>query len=219
MTGFNQSTIERMYRYWARTYELLVPIYLLGNEGRLRAETIRALNLQPGQSVLDVACGTGSNFPLIQEQIGPTTGTLVGVDYTPAMLDQARARIQRRGWQNVQLVRSDAAQLALGRQFDAALCTLAISVIPDYQGALQRMLAHVRPGGWVVIADAKHSSRWYAQSFNFIADLLGWGAAGDISRRPWEALARHVGDYAYREWFMGFFYVAGGLVHHNSDEA
>jgi len=218
MTGFNQSTIERMYRYWARTYELLVPIYLLGNGGRLRTETIRALNLQPGQAVLDVACGTGANFPLIQEQIGPT-GTLVGVDYTPAMLDQARTRIQRRGWQNVQLVRSDAAQLALGRQFDAALCTLAMSVIPDYQGALQRMIAHVRPGGRVVIADAKHSSRWYAQSFNFIADLLGWGAASDISRRPWEDLAKEVDDYVYREWFMGFFYVAGGRVHHNSDEA
>ncbi|MFQ5813472.1 MAG: class I SAM-dependent methyltransferase [Anaerolineae bacterium] len=211
MSFFTQSTIERMYRYWARTYELLAPIYLLGNEGRLRAETIRALSLQPGQSVLDVACGTGSNFPLIQERIGPT-GTLVGVDYTPAMLDQAQARIQRHGWKNVQLVRSDAAQLALGRQFDAALCTLAMSVIPDWQGALQHMLAHVRPGGRIVIADAKHSSRWYARSFNLIADLLAWGVAGDISRRPWEELVGMVDDYVYREWFMGFFYVAGGRV-------
>ncbi|MFQ5344221.1 MAG: class I SAM-dependent methyltransferase, partial [Anaerolineae bacterium] len=170
-----------------------------------------ALNLQPGQSVLDVACGTGSNFPLILEQIGPT-GTLVGADYTPAMLDQARTRIQRRGWQNVQLVRTDAARLELDRQFDAALCTLAISVIPDYQNALQRMVEHVRTDGRVVIADGKHSSRWYARSFNFVADLLGWGAAGDISRRPWEDLSKVVDDYVYREWFMGFFYVAAGRV-------
>ena len=211
MSGLDQLTIARMYRWWAGIYDPVSPVYLLGNEGRLRREAIRALHLQPGQAVLEIACGTGRNFPLVMEQIGPT-GTLVGVDYTPAMLAKAQARVQRHGWQNVQLVRSDAARLALGRQFDAALCTLAMSVIPDYQGALQRMIAHVRPGGRVVIADAKHSSRWYARSFNFIADLLGWGAAGDVSRRPWEDLAKVVDDYVYREWFMGFFYVAGGRV-------
>lgn len=211
MSGLDQLTIARMYRWWAAIYDPVSPVYLLGNEGRLRRETIRTLQLQPGQAVLEIACGTGRNFPLIMEQIGPT-GTLVGVDYTPAMLAQAQARVQRYGWQNVQLVRSDAAQLMLGRRFDAALCTLAMSVIPDYEGALIRMVEHVRPAGRVAIADGKRSTRWYARSFNFIADLLGWGAAGDISRRPWEGLSKAVDDYVYREWFMGFFYVAGGRV-------
>jgi len=64
-------------------------LYLLGNEKRLRQETIGSLNLQPGQTVLDIACGTGRNFPLILEKIGPT-GRLVGVDYTDAMLARAR---------------------------------------------------------------------------------------------------------------------------------
>lgn len=203
-----------MYQVWARTYDALVAPYLLGNEGRLRRETIRVLNLQPGQVVLDVACGTGRNFPLIQERIGPT-GTLVGLDYTPAMLERAKARIQRHGWENVQLVLGDAAQTTLERQFGAALCTFAMSVIPDYNGALQRMIAHVRPGGQVVIADAKRSSHWYARPFNGVADLLGWGAAADMSRRPWEALAEMVDDFVYHEWFMGFFYVAAGRARHS----
>ena len=214
MSGFSQSTIQCMYQVWARTYDALVAPYLLGNEGRLRRETIRVLNLQPGQVVLDVGCGTGRNFPLIQEQIGPT-GTLVGVDCTPAMLSRAQARINRQGWKNAQLVQGDAAQLVLGRQFDAVLCTLAMSVISHYKRALQRMIAHVRPGGQVVIADAKRSSRRYARPFNGVADLLGWGAAADMSRRPWEALAEMVDDFVYHEWFMGFFYVAAGRVRHS----
>jgi len=209
MSNFDQSTIERTYQNWAKVYEWLTPIYLLGNEKRLRQETIDALHLQPGQRVLDVGCGTGRNFSLLLEKIGPG-GKLVGVDYTSDMLARARERIEREGWQNVELIQSDAARMELNRSFDAALSTLAISVIPDYRGALDRMLAHVKSGGYLAIGDAKHSSRWYGRPFNWIADLLGTGAAGMMSRKPWEPLKEMLNDFHYGEWFMGFFYMAGG---------
>ena len=96
MSSFDQSFIEHTYQNWAKVYEWLTPIYLLGNEKCLRRETIGSLHLQPGQTVLDVACGTGRNFPLILEKIGPS-GKLVGVDYTAAMLDRARERVKREG--------------------------------------------------------------------------------------------------------------------------
>lgn len=90
----------------------MTPIYLLGNEKRLRRETIGSLHLQPGQTVLDVACGTGRNFPLILEKIGPT-GKLVGVDYTSDMLVRAKERVEREGWKNVELIQADAARIEL----------------------------------------------------------------------------------------------------------
>ncbi len=209
MSSFDQSFIEHTYQNWAKVYEWLTPIYLLGNEKRLRRETIGSLHLQPGQTVLDVACGTGRNFPLILEKIGPS-GKLVGVDYTAAMLDRARERVKREGWRNVELIRGDAARIDLGREFDAALCTLAIGVIPDYRGALDRMVAHLKPGAWLAIGDAKRSSGLYGLAFNWLADLLGYGAAEDMSRRPWESLGEMLGDIHYEEWFSGFFYVSGG---------
>ena len=211
MSNFDQATIERTYQNWAKVYEWLTPIYLLGNEKRLRRETIASLHLQPGQTVLDIGCGTGRNFPLILEMIGPT-GKLLGVDYTLDMLARARERVEREGWKNVELVQGDAARIDLGRKFDVALSTLAISVIPDYRGALDRMLAHVKPGGYLAIGDAKRSSRWYGRPFNWVAELLGTGAAGMMSRRPWERLEETLNDFHYDEWFMGFFYVAGGSV-------
>jgi len=209
MSGLDQLTITRMYRWWAGIYDAVSPVYLLGNEGRLRREAIHALHPQPGQAVLEIACGTGRNFPLIMERIGPS-GVLVGVDYSAAMLARAQARVARRGWRNVRLIRADAARIALGRQFDAALCTLAMGVIPDYENALTRMVEHVRSGGRVAIADGKRSTRWYARPFNGVAYLLGLGAGSDVSRRPWETLDRLVDEFEYREWFMGFFYVATG---------
>jgi ubiquinone/menaquinone biosynthesis C-methylase UbiE len=211
MNDINQVTIARIYQVWARLYERLVPVYLLGNEGRLRREVINALELRPGQLVLDVGCGTGRNFPFILEQIGPV-GSLVGVDYTPAMLAQARIRVDRQGWGNVQLVQADASKLDLEEKFDAALSTLAMSVIPDYKSALERMRAQLVPGGRIAIADAKRSIRWYARPFNFVADFLGWGAAADMTRRIWTDVEAQVDDYFYREWFMGFFYVAAGRI-------
>lgn len=211
MREYDQNTVKRTYQVWSRAYEWLVPIYLLGNEGRLRRNAIRALALRPGQAVLDVGCGTGRNFPFILEQIGPT-GSLVGVDYTPAMLEQARIRVDRQGGGNVQLVQADAAKLDLEKKFDAALSTLAMSVIPDYKSALERMCAHLVPGGRMAIADAKRSTQWYARPFNFVADFLGWGAAADMTRRIWIDVEAQVDDYFCREWFMGFFYVAAGRI-------
>ena len=209
MNSFDQTAIERLYQSWAKVYDWLTPIYILGNENRLRRETIGSLRLQPGQTVLDIACGTGRNFPLILEKIGPS-GKLVGVDYTSAMLDRARKRVKREGWENVELIRGDAARIDLERKFDAALCTLAIGVIPDYRGALYRMVAHVKPGGWLAIGDAKRSSGWNGFVFNWLAELLGYGAAEVMSRRPWESLQEMLIDFHYKEWFSGFFYVAAG---------
>lgn len=108
------------------------------------------------------------------------------------------------------MIQSDAAIINLKRKFDAALCTLAIGVIPDYRRALDRMATHVEPGGRLVIADAKRSSLWYGRSFNWLADLLGYGAAEDVSRRSWEALREMVDDFHYEEWTWGFFYAAEG---------
>jgi len=207
--GFEQSNIRKIYQQWSKTYEWLAPIYLLGNEAKLRQKTIQALNLQPRQSVLDLACGNGRNLPLILDQIGPQ-GKLIGVDYTPEMLTRGQEKASRYQWNNVQLIQGDATNLQLEEQFDAVLCTLAMSVIPNYERALERMLAHLKPGGWISISDAQFSSHWYARPFNWISNLMGWGAAADISRIPWKRLSTLVKNYSYQELFFGFFYVASG---------
>lgn len=211
MSSFDQGAVERAYQRWARVYDWLTPFYLLGNEGRLRRETIQYLDLKPGQRVLDTACGTGRNFPLILERIG-STGSLLGLDYTDAMLAHARERVARAGWKNVELVQGDAASADLGQKFDAVLCTLAIGVIPGYRRALQRMAAHTKPDGRLAIGDARRSVRPAGAPFNWLADLLGYGAAEDMTRRPWEDLRELVADFHYEEWFSGFFYVVGGRV-------
>ena len=205
-----QETIVKAYRLWARIYHWSVPFYLLGQEGRLRREAVAALDLHVGDTVLDLACGTGSNFTHLQREIGPS-GRIIGFDYTPAMLAKARERVARAGWDNVTLIRGDAAQLSLDAPVDTALCTLALTVIPGWRAAIGRTVDALRAGGTFAIADAKLNTHPLGRLLNPIARLMGWGAAADLSRRPWEEMQRHLADVECHAFFLGgFFYVAQG---------
>src|SRR5262249_51183506 len=75
-----------------------------------RQEAARQLRLEPGLTVLDVACGTGLNFSLLVSCVGPT-GTIVGTDYSSGMLARATRKVAQHGWSNVRLVRADARTL------------------------------------------------------------------------------------------------------------
>jgi ubiquinone/menaquinone biosynthesis C-methylase UbiE len=105
--------------------------------------------------VLELACGPGVNFRLLEGAIG-TSGKLTALDYSEEMLAAARERARGKGWQNVELVQGDAACTELpAESFDAALCTLGLSVIPDHQGAIARVLAALKGGGRFVVLDGR----------------------------------------------------------------
>src|SRR6201986_666391 len=101
------------YRKKAKHYDItsrLYPVPGYPHQGqRLRA--VRALGLRAGDTVIDLACGTGLNFPLIEDAIGPG-GRIIGVDLTDAMLAQAQRRIEDNGWSNISLVQADAAEFS-----------------------------------------------------------------------------------------------------------
>ena len=68
---------------------------------------VSELALESGDTVVEIECGTGLSFKYLLQSIGDT-GHIVGVDLTDAMLEIAKSRIERSGWESVQLVLSDA---------------------------------------------------------------------------------------------------------------
>ena len=74
--------IRKIYSQRAASYDQQVRWLSLGLQRKLRQYIAAKLDLRPGQTVLEVACGTGSNFSAIQAAIGPE-GRLIGFDYTP----------------------------------------------------------------------------------------------------------------------------------------
>lgn len=110
------------------------------------ADLLDRVTLQPGQSVLDVACGTGIVARGAADRLGGT-GRVVGLDLNEAMLTVARRIRPEIEWRQ-----GDAAALPFpAESFDVVLCQAALMFFPDRQQVLREMGRVVRPGGTVAV--------------------------------------------------------------------
>lgn len=205
--------IVDVYRRRAANYDRTSKLYrLLGfREDRYRRLAVEALALSPGDTVVDVACGTGLNFALIEERIGPS-GRLIGVDVTDAMLERAGERVEREGWPNVELVRQDAAEYDFPPGVDGILSTCAITLVPEYDEVIARGADALAPGGRFVVFDLKEPPRWPEWAIEaFVAVSRPFAVTRDLGeRKPWESIARHFRVHATTELYAGAAYVAVG---------
>jgi SAM-dependent methyltransferase len=174
-----------------------------------RDSAVEALAPQPGETVLDVGCGTGLNFALVEEGIGPR-GRLIGIDPSAEMLDLARVRVEENGWRNVVLVNA-AAEDADPPPADAALLCGVHDVMRS-PGALANIVAHVRPGGRIVAGGAKWAPWWRpgAMALNLSTLSLNRDCVTTFEGfdRPWDRLAPLVADLEVEEVWFGGGYIA-----------
>lgn len=116
---------------------------------------IENLALRGGEAVLDVGCGRGAHFQTVHDAIGPG-GRLLGVDFSPRMVGQARRRVTANDWRNVEIIHADACRDPLGHEeFDAALAVFSLSAMPDVHAAVQNIHAALRPGGRLFVLDLR----------------------------------------------------------------
>lgn len=118
---------------------------------RHRERIIGRIGDLEGATVVDVGCGTGRNFPYLVRSVGER-GRIIGVDCSQGMLDQARRRVQRNGWRNVELVLDDAVKLeSISEPVDAVVSVWCYGSVYDLTGALNRAVDVLRPGGRIGI--------------------------------------------------------------------
>ncbi|WP_445189159.1 class I SAM-dependent methyltransferase [Pseudonocardia sp. Cha107L01] len=163
-----------------------------------------------GDTVIDVGCGSGLNFPALQAWVGPG-GRIIGVDDSPRLLAVAARHVTGRGWRNVTLINSPAEQAELP-DIDAALFCAAHEVLQS-PAALSHIFNHVRPGASVVAGGWKWPARWLwplrvlvtALQGPYIADFTGFD-------RPWRLLADQVTHLQVTEVGFGAGYLARGCA-------
>lgn len=210
--GDPEQTAE-LYRKRAQSYDWATQLYRLVGFPleRFRDRAVDALCLSPGDTVVEIGCGTGANFSRIMERIGPT-GRLIGVDLTDAMLAQARARVAREGWKNVELVQGDAAKVELPQGVAGILSTLALTLMPGYDEVIARGARALKPGGRWVVADLKEPRdvpEWLLKAG--LALCQPYGVTLEYAdRHPWEVLERELPHTQMRELFFGIAYIATG---------
>jgi ubiquinone/menaquinone biosynthesis C-methylase UbiE len=169
--------------------------------GYFGRRTVERLALSRGARVLDVCCGTGASALPAAEAVGPT-GSVLGLDLTPALLAQAESKARRRGFDHLELLCADFESVTPSQApFDAVLCVFGIFFLPDMAAALRRLWEWVRPGGAIAITT--------------------WGRTvlEPVSRVFWEGVRRERPDLhrAFQPWeriatpndLVGLFEAAG----------
>jgi len=137
--------ISGMFDDVARRYDRMNAVLSGGNAMLWRAATVRAVDPQPGERILDVAAGTGTSAAALQR----AGARIVAVDFSPGMIAEGRRRHR-----NVEFVQADATKLPFGAdEFDAVTISFGLRNINDPKAALAEMYRVLKPGGRIVICE------------------------------------------------------------------
>jgi len=195
-----------MYRWRAFSYDLQLAPYEF-----IRRHAVERLQLQPGQSVLDLGCGTGMSLELLQQAVGPE-GRVIGVDESPEMIALARSRVSRAGWTNVELICAAVEDAPLPDAADAAFFHLVHDILQSPQ-AVAHVLRHLKPGARLVATGLKWTAPWLAP-WNALVGLFAAQSITNFDRLavPWQPLFDHGAELQVETVLMGTLYVASGTA-------
>ncbi|HEX8736393.1 MAG TPA: class I SAM-dependent methyltransferase [Pyrinomonadaceae bacterium] len=163
-------SMDRMYRHQRYFYDLTRKYYLLGRD-RLLAE----INVQAGENVLEVGCGTGRNLIILAKRF--PRANFFGLDASAAMLKTAQAKFDAQKRKNITLQTALAdtfdyrKTFDLTEPFDTIFFSYSISMIPVWRESIQNALANLKSGRSVYIVDfydQKDLPRWFQKI------LKGW---------------------------------------------
>ncbi|MGE7270354.1 demethylmenaquinone methyltransferase [Brevibacillus panacihumi] len=159
--------VHSVFESIADDYDKMNNVISFGSHVAWRNYTMKQMNIQPGQTALDVACGTCDWTIALAEAVGPS-GRVVGLDFSQNMLDVGAYKVAKEKQdQVVSLVNADAMNLPYeDNTFDYVTIGFALRNVPDVQTVLKEMTRVVKPGGKVVSLEvSKPPFKPYRQLF------------------------------------------------------
>ena len=201
---------REQYRQAAPTYDRHMRRF-----ARWQGMAVDRLRLQPGQTVIDVACGTGLTFPMLEEGVG-ASGAIIGIELSPEMAAQARERVADHGWQNVTVVEAPAEEARIDTVADAALFSFTHDVLQS-PIAIANVVAHLKPGARIASVGAKLAGGWSPIVNYFVRrSARPYMTTFHGLDRPWRELEPYLAELEVRSLALGGAYVASARL---SDDA
>ncbi len=201
------------YQKGAWFYDSMVWLYYAAGMriGLWRRKVVEELALRPGDTVVEIGCGTGLNFALLEQAIGGE-GRIIGVDISEAMLERAKARVRAAGWTNVEFICCSAADYRFPRDVGGILATGVLNYEPLYDQVVERGAKALARGRRWVVLDYKMPNNWLrhlAPAFVFLGSAFGV-SRNLMERHPWESVQRYLRNTQMQELYGGFVYIISG---------
>jgi ubiquinone/menaquinone biosynthesis C-methylase UbiE len=179
----------------------------------VRQKAVELLHLKAGDRVLDGGCGSGGSFPYLVHAVGQS-GQVVGVEISPEIIINAKKRIAKNGWKNVQLIEAAAEDVHLTGLFDDLLMFAAADVYASEE-ALKNIVPHLRHNARVAAFGAKLSSKGVGRSLNPVLRMLfnlSFSTTPRPDYEPWRSLAKRVEKLDINEDFFGLMFLCSGSI-------
>jgi demethylmenaquinone methyltransferase/2-methoxy-6-polyprenyl-1,4-benzoquinol methylase len=167
-----------MFDRVAGRYDALNSVMTAGLHHRWRQRAADRAALGPGDSALDVCCGTGDMTLELAGRVAPG-GHVVGCDFSEPMLDLAREKASGRATDAVRFEWADALSLPYDAgRFDAVTVGFGVRNLADLDRGLREMARVLRPGGRLVVLEITQPARpplsvFYSLWFDRIVPMLG----------------------------------------------
>ncbi len=201
----DRGAVSRRYDRVARIIPLFDWLFFMPPGFRRKAA--ERLQLGPGSSVLEIGCGTGLNLPHLRAAVGPI-GTVYGVDISTGMLAKARALCAHNDWSNVNLLQQDAAEFTVPKPLDGVMFGLSYNTIPHHLAVLHHAWTLLRPGGRLVVMDAKLPPGLGGKMIlPFSLWLMKRTMLGNPLIKPWEDVERLAGVIKMEQFMFGSWYI------------
>jgi len=190
--------------------------FTAGVSRQYRAAAVERLDLQPGDTVIDLGCGTGLSLRLLGRAVGPE-GRVIGVDASPDMLARARQRVEERGWANVELVEAFAQDFQPQAPVDGVLACNVNQLVCSPE-VVQNAVGWLKPGGRFAAAGGRRGPglggflralflRVTVPLMQRERSAVRW----ILHERPWQELERALGPLEVKQFLAGSAFVARGV--------
>ena len=106
-----------------------------------------------GDHVLDLGSGAGNDCFIARSIVGDT-GWVTGLDFTPDMVEKARANNQKMGYTNVEFIQGDIEEMPLPEdRYNVVVSNCVLNLVPDKQKAFAEIMRVLKPGGHFCVSD------------------------------------------------------------------
>lgn len=149
-------------------------------------------NIKKGDTVIDLGSGAGNDCFVARAETGET-GKVIGFDFTPAMVDKARANAEKRGFNNVEFRQGDIEKMPVTSNVaDVIVSNCVLNLVPNKDGVFKEIFRVLKPGGHFSISDVVLVGN-LPEALRKDAEMYAGCVSGAIQKEVYLELIRHNG--------------------------